>query len=264
MTMKGKTIEGRFRRLSEILSIGPKKPEEPVKGYKFVSQDLISRYENLGWELNKWNVYDGKVKVGNSGFHAYPDLYSAYSDQSLFTLDDRLFEVEARGAVSGKALFAAGEMRPVREIDLRKLSIDFAANCAEHVIPNYEKAFPEDDRPRKAIEAAENYLRDPSEENLHAARSAWFDARSVSSLYGYASAESAVESVGYVAKSADESAVESVWYVIESANAANATHAANAAKLAAYAAAKSAAWSAKEKKWQKELLEELVKKYYLK
>lgn len=33
----------------------------------------------------------------------------------------------------------------------------FAADCAEMVLPIYEKQFPNDDRPRKAIQAARDY-----------------------------------------------------------------------------------------------------------
>ena len=33
-------------------------------------------------------------------------------------------------------------------------AVDFAADCAERVLPIFEGAYPTDDRPRKAIEAA--------------------------------------------------------------------------------------------------------------
>jgi len=34
-----------------------------------------------------------------------------------------------------------------------KLAVLWAADCAEHVLPYFEKEYPKDDRPRKAIEA---------------------------------------------------------------------------------------------------------------
>jgi hypothetical protein len=35
----------------------------------------------------------------------------------------------------------------------------WAANCAEHVLPYFEKSYPEDERPRKALEAARAWAR---------------------------------------------------------------------------------------------------------
>jgi len=36
----------------------------------------------------------------------------------------------------------------------------WAALCAEHVLPYFEKECPEDDRPRKAIEEARRWVRE--------------------------------------------------------------------------------------------------------
>ncbi len=41
----------------------------------------------------------------------------------------------------------------------RKALAVWAADCAEHVLPLFEKERPEDDRPRKAIEAARAFAR---------------------------------------------------------------------------------------------------------
>lgn len=43
--------------------------------------------------------------------------------------------------------------------------ICYAIYAAEQVIGIYEKKYPKDDRPRKAIEAAKTYLKSPSKEN---------------------------------------------------------------------------------------------------
>ena len=42
--------------------------------------------------------------------------------------------------------------------DQRSLAL-WAADCAEHVLPHFEKKYPGDDRPRKAIEAARAWTR---------------------------------------------------------------------------------------------------------
>jgi len=41
-------------------------------------------------------------------------------------------------------------------------SVEYAIFAAEQVLNIYEKEYPEDDRPRKAIEAAKEYLKKPS------------------------------------------------------------------------------------------------------
>ena len=40
-----------------------------------------------------------------------------------------------------------------------RLLVIWASDCAEHVLPYFEKIYPEDDRPRKAIEAARAWVR---------------------------------------------------------------------------------------------------------
>ena len=51
--------------------------------------------------------------------------------------------------------------------------IQYAIFSAEQVIGVYEKEYPKDDRPRKAIEAAKIYLKNPSEKNKNAAYAAY-------------------------------------------------------------------------------------------
>jgi len=41
----------------------------------------------------------------------------------------------------------------------RRTQAAWAADCAERVLPYFEEAFPDDDRPRKAIEAARAWAR---------------------------------------------------------------------------------------------------------
>ena len=54
----------------------------------------------------------------------------------------------------------------------RKQKIQYAIFAAEQVIETYEKKHPDDERPRKAIEAAKEYSKTPSVENKFAAASA--------------------------------------------------------------------------------------------
>ncbi|MFA5868482.1 MAG: putative immunity protein [Candidatus Bathyarchaeia archaeon] len=49
-------------------------------------------------------------------------------------------------------------MKKYSKQDQRSLAI-WAADCAERVLPLFERAYPEDDRPRKAIEACRTWVR---------------------------------------------------------------------------------------------------------
>ncbi len=248
-------MKERIRRLLGILFEKQKDSQTEttqkpsIKGYKFVSKDLRSLLGDAPqWTPGVMLTYNGEVEPGYRGFHASSDLRSAFDNEP----GDRLFEVEARGVVYGDGgLFAAKEMKLTNEIDLKPLLVEYAIDCARHVLPNYEKKYPGDARPRKAIEAAEKWLKAPTEENRisaeYAADFAWYAA--VSALY----ANHDSQSVEFAARSAESAAESASWYVDRST-----------AKSAAWFAVWSAADSAMEEKWQTNLLEELVKKHYLK
>jgi hypothetical protein len=106
--------------------------------------------------------------------------------------------------------------------------VQYAIFAAEQVIDIYEKKYPNDDRPRKAIEAAKNYLKDKSLENKNAAYTTATDA----AYAAYAAADAAA----YAAAAAD-----AAYVAAAAADAADAAYvAAYAAAYAAYAAADAA------------------------
>lgn len=51
----------------------------------------------------------------------------------------------------------------------KKQKIQYAIFAAKSVLHIYQKRYPDDNRPQKAIEAAEKYLENQTEENKHAA-----------------------------------------------------------------------------------------------
>jgi len=221
-----------------------------IKGYKFVHTDLKSDSGDCQWRIGTWKKHDGELRLCYSGFHASPDLLSVLS----YVVGDRLFEVEAKGEIimdNRKDNFVARELRLKREIRLKLLMVDFSTRCAERVLPIFEKRFPNDYRPRQAIEAAKAWLQHPSKTAESAASAAWSAAESA--------AQSASWSAAWFAdRSAAQSAAWSAW---------SAASAAWSAADSAESAARSAAWSAArsdKKRWQKRILEEIVKKYYIK
>jgi hypothetical protein len=60
----------------------------------------------------------------------------------------------------------------------RRQAIEIGVFCAEQVLHVYEASYPDDARPRKAIEAAKAVLVDDTEENRKAAADAAYTARS--------------------------------------------------------------------------------------
>ncbi len=240
-----KLLENLLGRLSGDSTKGS---ENYVIGYKSIEEDMTSTKGSQKWTVGDWYKYDGPLRMGYNGFHASTDLFSLYSlYKQGDVLGDRLFKVEARGNVlKDKNRFVASEMRLVKEIDLKRLSVDYAASCARHVLNRYEVVYPDDSRPRSAIEAAEKWLKYPTEVKIGAV---WRAARFSN----------------YAAESAKTAAL-------------SASSAALAAKTAGWStsspalAAQTAAWSAYsacysnrrgEIKWQKNLLKGLVQKYYL-
>ena len=94
-----------------------------------------------------------------------------------------------------------------------KFIIEFACRCAEHCLNNFESVYPDDKRPRQAIEAARGYtVGTVSVEELSAAESAAESAvRSAARSAGSTawSARSAAESAAWsAARSAESAAIE--------------------------------------------------------
>ena len=84
----------------------------------------------------------------------------------------------------------------------RKQKIQYAIFAAEQVIETYEKKHPDDERPRKAIEAAKEYSKTPSVENKFAAASASAAASDAASDAYVASASAAAYAAAHAASDA--------------------------------------------------------------
>lgn len=104
------------------------------------------------------------------------------------------------------------------------IQIEFACRCAEHVLHFYEDKYPNDDRPRKAIEKARACITDKSQ----AARDAAWAARDAAREAAWAAAGAA-------------------WAAAEAARAA--ALAAKAASSTTSGAARAAAWAAEAAVW---------------
>ena len=140
-----------------------------IKGYKFIQSDMSSRNGGTKWIIGKWKRHDGGIEMCAKGFHACETAYQSLS----YVYGDKWFIVEARGNIlKDTNKFVASEMRLIKEIDVKKVLVPFACIVAKRSLANFEKKYPNDKRPREAIDAALKYAKNPTEANRSAAYSA--------------------------------------------------------------------------------------------
>ena len=152
-----------------------------------------------------------------------------------------LYEAEVRGETihhGDKTVAESARLiRPIPGCNERTLRL-FACRVAEDVLPIFEREYPDDDRPRAAIETARRYADGKATpEELAAARAA---AAAAAWAAGDAAWDAAA-AAAWAARDAAGAARDAVW----------------AASAAARAAAGGAAWAAREKytDWLWEMLE---------
>ena len=126
----------------------------------------------------------------------------------------------------------------------------FAADCAEHVLHLFERQFPNDNRPRKAIEAARAAAANASAY----AYAAYAYAAANAANAANASAANASASAAAAAANASASAAYAANASASAANAYAAANAANASAANAADAAAAAAAASAERTWQNERL----------
>lgn len=172
--------------------------------YKFMRTGLKSdNGKDRDWKIGEWRS-EKNIKICNSGFHA--------SKTPLQALGYVKGEIIAQVEVKGESIIEDdkecwSDMRIVKAYHWKKEdSVALSIFAAELCIKNYEKVYPNDSRPRDAIEAAKKWLVEPTKANESAARSAESAARSAAW-----SAESAAES----ARSAKKKLVVSLdaWFL---------------------------------------------------
>ena len=156
------------------------------KLYKFLREGLKSEHGNCTWEVGVWKKEDN-ISICNRGFHASKTPLQAIG----YVAGEILAEVEVRGkSIKEDDKEVWSEMRITKAWHWTKAdSVALSIYSAELCLDNFEKAFPDDKRPREAIEAAKKWLLEPTPENESAAWSAAWSARSA--------ARSAAESAAY-------------------------------------------------------------------
>ena len=209
---------------------------ETITAYWFGCEDKQGRVYSPNAPRTKWvpgqsRTLKGEIIPCQRGYHASPSLWQA--------LTYAPGPVACRVELSGEIIphngdkFAASTRKLIAAVNVDKDLRLFAADCAEHVLYLFEREYPNDDRPRKAIQAARDFAEGrisaaaratPADAAWNAARAAW-------------NAGAAARAAAAGAAGAAEAA---------------ARVAAEAARDAAAAADADAAWAARaaEKDWQ--------------
>jgi len=177
--------------------------------WKSMRAGLKSNNGDLGpWKLGKWRKHEGELEMCRSGFHASENVI----DAMRYVSAEAIAEVEVRGkhlAQDDKQCWS--EMRILRAWEWTKEdSVSLAIYAAELVIGIFESKYPDDKRPREAIEAAKAWLKYPSDKNRSAARSAWSAAESAARSAAGSAAWSAAWSAGSAAWSARSAAYKDI------------------------------------------------------
>ena len=169
--------------------------------YKFlrlIDGKIKSNNGDCEWKIGEWK-HEDKIDMCHSGFHCSKKIWEAFS----YVQGEILAKVEVKGeSKSDEDKEVYTDMRIIRAWKWqKKVSVELAIYSAELCIDGFEKVYPNDNRPRKAIEAAKKWLLEPTKENQSAAWSAAWSARSAWSA-AWSAAESAAESVAESARSA--------------------------------------------------------------
>jgi hypothetical protein len=176
-----------------------------VRRFKFLRTGLKSEYNDFQWEMGKW--YKTECVEICYGFNCSKRILDALS----YVKGEILAEVEVRGKkFIGTDKSTHAEMRIIRVWEWTKRdSVSLSVFSAELVIGNYEKLYPNDGRPRKAIEAAREWIANPSAASAESA--AWSAESAASAAWSAASAESAASAAWSAAMWSAASAESAAW-----------------------------------------------------
>jgi hypothetical protein len=220
-----------------------------MKIYKVLASDGVSPHHGgsgkwfvpKGKRPGKWMPVIKDIQPCERGYH-FVNL-----EQLPTWSGPTLYEVEVRGQVIHRADKSVAEQaRLIRKVETwnEKTLRLFAADCAEHVLGIYERVYPKDDRPRKAIQTARDFANGLIDRDaIVNAANAYADAHAAYAAAAYAAnayadAHAAYAAAAYAAY-ADAHAAHAAYAAAHAAYAA--AHAAYAAAPAAYAAAHAAA-----------------------
>ena len=155
--------------------------------WKSMKAGMKSANGNIDWEIGIWRTAKIPIGICENGFHASENVIDAMS----YVPAEIIARVEVDGAHEEQGDKQCWERMRIIEARIWKKadSVALAIFAAELVLENFERVFPEDKRPRLAIEAAKEWMRNPA---------AWSASESAAAR---SAARSAAESAAYAARS---------------------------------------------------------------
>jgi len=183
-----------------------------MKFYKVLNSDGSCFWGGRGkWFLprgkrpGKWMpLIEGTLSACSNGYHVLT------LEQLSEWLGPSIFEVEVKGdGIPQPDKHVYPQARLIRKLDKwnDRAARIYACDCAEHVLGLFEKGYPADKRPRKAIETARLFAEGKaSKEDLAAAGAAAWAARAAARAAAWAAREAARDAAGDAAWDA-----ERVW-----------------------------------------------------
>ncbi len=133
------------------------------KLWKTLNSGLRSEHGDCTWKIGEWKKIREPLVMCKCGFHASENVIDAF----FYVQPCIVSQVEVRGEhLEQKDKQCWSEMRIVRAWEWTKEdSVKLAIFAAELVLSIFEKKYPDDKRPRAAISAAREWLKDPSAAN---------------------------------------------------------------------------------------------------
>ena len=136
--------------------------------YKSLPKDMSPHGHKF--RVGKWYKIDGELEICCKGFHASQNII----DSMNYVPAEVLAKVEVKGkSIKQDDKQCWSEMKLIKTYKwTKKDSISLAIYAAELVLDNFEKKYPDDKRPRNAIEAAKKVLKNNNQKNRSAASAA--------------------------------------------------------------------------------------------
>ena len=197
-----------------------------MKLFKLVEKDYTTYNKSMTWEIGRTNSVPKTVNpqlCSSDVIHCYKNLNLGLLLNPIHANIKNPIILECTGEIVVEDYGKQGvfQLTPIKEIRTpawvknNNVRVLFAIFCAESVLDLFEKKYPNDDRPRKAIEATKEYLKNPIEKNAahaaayayaayaHAAAHAAYDAHTAHAADVYAAAAYAAHAVAHAADAGD-------------------------------------------------------------
>jgi hypothetical protein len=180
--------------------------------YKFLRADMNSPTGSGTWRKNRWRSVRGVLVPCENGLHCTTTAnMTPWINETLWRVEigDEFVEHGEPGTRDHKLV--ARRMRVVERIEAwnERTARLFAADCAERVLKHFEDRYPEDTRPRDALEVARRYANgEATPEELSAADGA---ASRASGAAAWAASSAASGAAAWAASSAAWAADRAAW-----------------------------------------------------